>query len=140
MRDLLFKITTFIEPTATMVEKTELPLWLKEAFPITMETYHPLYQYKRQGAAYLLVIVKYCLQLFYIIPGRAWSDADITELLSFRSKSFLAGDLNAKHPFWNSAVSNTSYEKLVALFDLSNSKLQHHNAPLITLLREMVTC
>jgi hypothetical protein len=36
MRDLLFQITTFIEPTATMVEKAELPLWLKEAFPITM--------------------------------------------------------------------------------------------------------
>jgi exonuclease III len=54
----------------------------------------------------------------YKSPGRAWSDADITELLSFRRKSILAGDLNAKHPFWNSAVSNTSGEKLMALFDL----------------------
>jgi hypothetical protein len=36
--------------------------------------------------------------------GRVWSDADITELLSFRRRSILAGDLNAKHPFWNSAV------------------------------------
>jgi hypothetical protein len=29
--------------------------------------------------------------------GHAWNDADITELLSFRHKSLLAGDLNAKH-------------------------------------------
>jgi hypothetical protein len=32
-------------------------------------------------------------------PGHACNDADITELLSFRYKSLLAGDLNAKHPF-----------------------------------------
>jgi hypothetical protein len=35
----------------------------------------------------------------YKSPGRAWSDADITELLRFRRKSILAGDLNAKHSF-----------------------------------------
>jgi hypothetical protein len=28
-------------------------------------------------------------------PGHAWNDADITQLLSFRHKSLLAGDLNA---------------------------------------------
>jgi hypothetical protein len=50
----------------------------------------------------------------YKSPGRAWSDADITELLSFRRKYILAGVLNAKHPFWNSAVSNPSGEKLMA--------------------------
>jgi hypothetical protein len=65
----------------------------------------------------------------YIIPGRAWRDADITQLLSFRSKSFLAGDLNAKHPFWNSAVSNTSYEKLLASSDLSNFKIAAPQCP-----------
>jgi exonuclease III len=41
-------------------------------------------------------------------PGHTWNDADIIELLNFRSKSLLAGDLNAKHPFWNSVVSNPS--------------------------------
>jgi hypothetical protein len=30
-------------------------------------------------------------------PGRAWSDADITELLSIRNKCILAGDLKPKH-------------------------------------------
>jgi hypothetical protein len=54
----------------------------------------------------------------YKSPGRAWSDADI-KLLSFRRRSLLAGYLNAKHPFWNSAFSNPSGEKLMALFDLS---------------------
>jgi exonuclease III len=44
------------------------------------------------------------LAAVYKPPGRAWSDADIIELLSFRRKAILAGDLNAKHPFWNSEV------------------------------------
>jgi hypothetical protein len=48
------------------------------------------------------------LAAVYKSPSRAWNDADITQLLSFRHKSILAGDLNAKHPFWNSAVSNPS--------------------------------
>jgi hypothetical protein len=55
----------------------------------------------------------------YKSPGHAWSDADITELLRFRRKSILADDLNAKQQFWNSAFSNISGEKLMALFDLS---------------------
>jgi hypothetical protein len=50
-------------------------------------------------------------------PGRAWSDTDITELLSFRRKSIMAGDLTVKNPFWNSAVWNPSGERLVSLFD-----------------------
>jgi hypothetical protein len=48
------------------------------------------------------------LAAVYKSPGRAGSDADNTELLSFMRKSLLAGDLRAKHPFWNSAVSNPS--------------------------------
>jgi hypothetical protein len=52
----------------------------------------------------------------YKSPGRAWCDADITELLSFRPKSIVAGDLNAKNPFWDSAVSNPSGDKLLHLF------------------------
>jgi hypothetical protein len=55
----------------------------------------------------------------YKSPGRAWSDADITELFSLRHKYILTCYLNAKRPFWNSAVSNFSDEKLMALFDLS---------------------
>jgi hypothetical protein len=39
------------------------------------------------------------LAAFYKSPSRAWSDIDITELLSFRPKSILAGDLTLKTHF-----------------------------------------
>jgi hypothetical protein len=55
--------------------------------------------------------------------GCAWSDADFTELLSFRRKSILTGDLNAKDPFWNSAVSNPSGEKLFHLFNVNKFEI-----------------
>jgi hypothetical protein len=51
------------------------------------------------------------LAAVYKSPGSAWNDADIIELLSFRRKSIVAGDLNAKHQFWNSAVSNALGKK-----------------------------
>jgi hypothetical protein len=51
------------------------------------------------------------------------------ELLSFRLKSILVGDLNAKHPFWNSSVSNPSGEKLMALFDLSEFEISALQCP-----------
>jgi hypothetical protein len=42
-----------------------------------------------------------------------------TRLLRFRSKPILAGDLNAKHPFWNCTVPNPSSKKkkLLRLFN-----------------------
>jgi hypothetical protein len=46
----------------------------------------------------------------YKSPGRAWNDADITELSSFRRKSILAADLNTKHPFWNSVFNLNEFE------------------------------
>jgi hypothetical protein len=42
----------------------------------------------------------------------------------------LAGDLNAKHPFWNSTISNTSGEKLMALFDLSEFEISAPKCPI----------
>jgi hypothetical protein len=67
-------------------------------------------------------------------PGHAWSDADITDLLSFIHKSLLAGDLNAKHPFWNSVVSNQSGAKILSLlhineFDISVPQCPTHCSP-----------
>jgi hypothetical protein len=46
----------------------------------------------------------------YKSPGHTWNDADITKLLSFSNKLILAGDLNAKHSFWNSNISNSAGE------------------------------
>jgi hypothetical protein len=73
------------------------------------------------------------LAAMYKSPARAWSDADMTEVLSFRRKSVLAGDLNAKHAFWTSVVSKPSGEKLLSLYevqDFENSAPQcpiHHS-------------
>jgi hypothetical protein len=53
------------------------------------------------------------LAYVYKSPLRAWRDADITELLSLRTKSILAGDLNSKHPVWNSNVAKPSGLKLL---------------------------
>jgi hypothetical protein len=41
----------------------------------------------------------------------------------------LAGYLNAKHPFWNSTVSNPSGEKLMALFDLTEFEISAPKCP-----------
>jgi hypothetical protein len=50
-------------------------------------------------------------------------DVDIIYLLRFRNKSVLAGCLNAKHPVWNSAVSNPSGKKLLDLFDVTDCEI-----------------
>jgi hypothetical protein len=55
------------------------------------------------------------MQLF-INLRKDWSDTAITELLGFRSKSILAGDLKAKHPVWNSKVWKPSGLKPLELF------------------------
>jgi hypothetical protein len=55
----------------------------------------------------------------YKSSDQTWNDADVIELLSFRHKSLLAGDLNAKHPFWDSVVSNTSGENILNLLDIN---------------------
>jgi hypothetical protein len=55
------------------------------------------------------------LASIYKSPLRAWRVGDITEFLNLRTKSILAGDLNAKHPIWNSKVSNPSGFKLLNL-------------------------
>jgi hypothetical protein len=41
----------------------------------------------------------------------------------------LAGDLNAKHPFWNRRVSNPSGEKLLDLFDRNNFEISAPQCP-----------
>jgi hypothetical protein len=73
----------------------------------------PLHSVEAKGVCTPIGNREILLASIYKSPGRAWSDANITELLSFRRRSILAGDLNAKHMFWNSAVSKLSGEKLM---------------------------
>jgi hypothetical protein len=56
------------------------------------------------------------LAAVYKSPGRPWNNTDILKLLGFKEKTILAGDLNAKYPFWNSSVSNPSGVELLELF------------------------
>jgi hypothetical protein len=70
----------------------------------------------------------------YKSPLRGRRDADITELLNLRTKSILAGDLNAKHPVWNSKVSYPSGLKLLDLsvncnFEISAPRYPIHFVP-----------
>jgi hypothetical protein len=58
----------------------------------------------------------------------------------FKHKSQLAGNWIVKHPCWNSVVSNASGLKLLNCCIQMILKFEHHNSPLNTLLREMVTC
>jgi hypothetical protein len=69
------------------------------------------------------------LAAVYKFPGCNWNDADINELLSFRHKCILAGELNAKHTSWNSAVSNPSGHKLLQLFDRSDFEISAPRYP-----------
>jgi hypothetical protein len=69
------------------------------------------------------------LAAVYKSPGRTWSDADIAELLNLRRKCILASDLNAKHPSWNSAVSNPSGEKLLKFFDRNDFEISAPQCP-----------
>jgi hypothetical protein len=88
MRVSLFQITTFTEPTTTREESAEPSLQLEKASPIPMSTYHHFFKQKRQGSAYILVIVKILLAAVYKSPGCAWNDADITQLLSLDENLF----------------------------------------------------
>jgi hypothetical protein len=121
MKGSLSQIST--EPTATRAEKVELPLQLEKAFPQHRWNYQPFVSVET---------TRVCLPIGNNedwLVGRAWSDADITELFSFRPKSILAGDLNANNPFWNSAVSNPSGEKLLRLFYVNQFEISAPQCP-----------
>jgi hypothetical protein len=75
----------------------------------------PLVSIEATGVCIAIGNGEVLLAAVYKSPGHAWNDADIVELLSFRHKSLLAGDLNAKHPVWNGVVSNYSGAKLLDL-------------------------
>jgi hypothetical protein len=59
------------------------------------------------------------LSAVYKSPGYVLTETYITDLLSFRHKSLLAGGLNAKDPFWISVVSNLSGAKLLNLLHIN---------------------
>jgi hypothetical protein len=72
----------------------------------------PLVSIEATGICIPIANCEVLLAVVYKSQNHTWCDTDISELLGFRNKLILADDLNAKHPFWNSAVSNPSGEKL----------------------------
>jgi hypothetical protein len=83
----------------------------------------PVVSVEATGVCIPLDNSKVLLAAVYKSPGRAWNDAHIIELLIFCRKSISAGDLNAKQPFWNSAVPIPSGENLLHLFDVKHLKI-----------------
>jgi hypothetical protein len=79
----------------------------------------PLVSVESAGACIPIDNSKILLAAVYKSPGRVWIDADIIELLSFRHKSIFSGDLDVKHPVWNSAVSDPSGQILLYLLDVN---------------------
>jgi hypothetical protein len=81
---------------------------VKKGIPHTYFELPPLHLLEAAGVSIPIAHTEMLLASVYISPLRAWREADIKKLLNRRTKSILAGDLNAKHPVWNSKVSNPS--------------------------------
>jgi hypothetical protein len=124
------QIITFIGPTASRAEKAELLLQLEKSFLISHNhaDLPPLVSIQATGICIPLGNTE-LLAAVYKPPGHAWNEANTTGLLNFRHKSVLAGDLNSKHPVWNSAASNYSGEKLLELFDINEVEILAPECP-----------
>jgi hypothetical protein len=96
---------------------------VKENIPHTCADLPPLLSVEATGACICIGNTEIFLAALCKSPQRLWSDTDITELLGFINKFILACDLNAKHPVWNSKVSNPSCLKLLELFVCSNFEI-----------------
>jgi hypothetical protein len=77
----------------------------------------PLISIEATGVCIPLGNKEILLAAVYRSPVKDWCDTDINELLSIRNKTVLAGDLNARHPVWNSQISNRSGRRLLKLQD-----------------------
>jgi exonuclease III len=102
---------------------------VKKGIPHNHADVPPLDSIEATGVCIPIGNSELLLTAVYKSPGKAWRDAVIIELLKFRRKSVLAGDLNAKHPVWNSAVSNPSGKKLLDLFDISDFEISAPQCP-----------
>jgi len=77
---------------------------LKKGVPHSYVDPPPLISVEATGVCIPIVNKEILLAVVYRSPVSDWADTDITELLSIKEKTILAGDLNAKHPVWNSRI------------------------------------
>ena len=102
---------------------------IRKGIPHTNVDLTPLVSVEATGVYIPIGNKEIFLAAVYKSPSRTWSDADIMKLLAIRNKTVLAGDLNAKNPSWNSAVSNPSGEKLLDLFDINEFEISAPQSP-----------
>jgi exonuclease III len=109
--------------------KGETAVAIRKGIPHTNVDLPPLVSIEATGVYIPIGNKEVFLAAVYKSPSRTWSDTDIMKLLAIRNKTVLAGDLNAKNPFWNSAVSNPSGEKLLELFDNNEFEISAPQSP-----------
>jgi hypothetical protein len=90
------------------------PFYRTDCFPERKSIFH-----NHVGLLRLVSIeASVCISL-----GHACNDADVISLLSFTNKSLLAGDLNAKYPFWKNVVFNFLGAKLLNLLHINEFEI-----------------
>jgi hypothetical protein len=119
---------TFTELIVTREGKVVLPFLLEKAFPPHRSIY-PLRISRSNKGLHSNCCRSNAACNLYTFPSRTWSDTDITQLLRFRNKSILAGDLNTKYPFFNSTISKPSAEKLLQIFDANDFEISAPQYP-----------
>jgi len=102
---------------------------IRKGIPHTNVDLAPLVSVEATGVYIPIGNNEVFLAAVYKSPRRTWNDADIMKLLTVKHKTVLAGDLNAKNPFWNSAISNPSGAKLLHLFDNNDFEISAPQSP-----------
>jgi hypothetical protein len=102
---------------------------VKRSIPHNHADLPPLVSIEATGGCIPIGNSEVLLAAAYKTPGHAWNDTDITELLSFRHKLIFAADMNAKHPFWNSVISNPSGSKLLNLLYINEFEISAPQCP-----------
>jgi hypothetical protein len=92
---------------------------VKKGIPHRYADLPPLLSVETRGVCIPIGNTEMLLAAVYKSPQRLWTDTDITELLGFRNKSILVGDLND----WNTNVSNPSGLKLLEIFVIFNFEI-----------------
>jgi hypothetical protein len=98
MKNYLFQIITLIGLNASHEGKRNCRC-VRKCVPHNHVDLPPLVSIEDTGVYIPTGNNEVLISAVYKSPGHAWNDTDIIELLSFRHKSLLAGDLNAKHTF-----------------------------------------
>jgi hypothetical protein len=107
---------------------------VKNGVPHRYVDFPPLISIEATGVCIPIGSTEIFLAAVYRSPVSDWTDTDIIELLRRKEKIILAGNLNAKHPLWNSRISNKTGTSLLYLqyksdFQISAPQYSTHYIP-----------